>query len=340
MKHLTVVILFAISSISWGQIGGNQTFQFLNFVQSARVSAAGGYLLSVYDDDATLGQENPALLNESMSGQLNLNYVNYFADSDYGFASYTKHFEGKGTFNASLLYANYGKFDYADAWGVRDGSQFTANDLALSIGYGRKLTDNLSIGISQRIIASFYERYSALGTSSDIGLVYHNEEDGFGAALVAKNIGFQFKGYTQNNREALPLNMALALSKKLAHAPFRFSLTYDHLERFDLLYFNDSVTTEIDALTGELIQIKPPGFLAKAMQHVSVGVELLMSKNLHLRLGYNHRLRTLSTFSTKPGYTGFALGMGFKVKKYHLSYALNKSHIAGTENHITITRKF
>ena len=44
---LFFIVLSTIASIA--QIGGEKTYQFLNYVNSARVEGAGGYLISVRD---------------------------------------------------------------------------------------------------------------------------------------------------------------------------------------------------------------------------------------------------------------------------------------------------
>lgn len=250
------------------QIGGTHTFQFLNFTQSARVEALGGYLITIKDNDATLGQENPALLNREMSGMVNLNFSNYFANSKYGFTSYTKHFTNIGTFNASMLYANYGKFEYANVDGDRDGTTFNASDLALKMGYGRSLDSLWSVGGQLKLIGSFYEAYQAYGFAFDAGVNYYKKSNQFGFGFLARNIGMQLKSYTADNRERLPFDMVVQVSKKLDHAPFRFSLAYDNIQKWNLLYYDATTRYSRDPLTGETIENKPPGFGKKLMSHL------------------------------------------------------------------------
>ncbi len=242
IKFLFVIISFSITLFSYGQIGGEKTYQFLNFTSSARVEGAGGYLIAVKDNDATLGIENPALLNKEMHGYLALDYVNQFAGANYGFTSYTKHYDSLATFNASLLFANYGKFQYADVEGIRNGSTFTASDFDFRIGAGREITERISLGVNVNLLASFYEKFNSFGVSSTLGASYYNKGKEFSAGLVIKNIGYQIKSYTKNNNEALPFNTVLSISKKLAHAPFRITVTYHNLQKFNLLYFDDKST--------------------------------------------------------------------------------------------------
>lgn len=333
---LLFIVVFA-SMVSIGQIGGESTYQFLNYVNSARVEGAGGYLIAIRDNDPSLGVENPSLLNRSMHGYLVLDYTNQFAGSNFGFTSYTKHYNNIGTFNGSLLYANYGSFSEADVEGNLTGGTFTASDINARLSYGRPITERLSVGGSFNLLGSFYEQYNSFGLSASLGASYYNKDKEFSAGLVIRNIGYQLKSYTENNREALPFNAAVAISKKLAHAPFRFSLTYHNLQRFNLLFFDEDAPIETDPLTGEIIENNTAGFAQNFIQHIVIGGELILSENFHIQAGYNHNVRTLNKAVSKSGATGLSWGIGFKVKRFHLNYGMGKRHIAGANNHITIS---
>lgn len=337
MKKPFLFILACIPFFIQGQNGGNNVFQSLNFSNSARIEGAGGFLLTIRDNDASLGVENPALLNKSMHGSLTMNYVNYFANSNYGFSSYVKHIPKLGTFNTSLLYANYGKFEYADVSGERNGAKFNSNDIVLSVGYGRELDSNFAIGGDVRFISSFLESYNAFGFSFDFGATYQKKSKGFGAAFLIKNLGMQLDSYTADQRENLPFNLIASFSKELSHAPFRFSFTYDNIQKWNLLYFNSQQASTTDPLTGESIILKEPGIAKKAMYHITIGTEMLLSKNFNLQIGYNYKNRQDLKVAAKKGATGISWGFGLHLKKIKLSYGMGKYHIAGTSNHITIS---
>ena len=91
IKKLLPFLLLCLSAFSANaQIGGNNTFEFLNLPISARVAALGGNLISAKDNDLNVVITNPALLTDSMSDNVALSYVNYFADVNYGYAAYAK----------------------------------------------------------------------------------------------------------------------------------------------------------------------------------------------------------------------------------------------------------
>ena len=322
------------------QNGGVNTFSFMKFTNAARLEALGGYALSIYDQDASLGVMNPAILNPSHHGQFNINYVNYFADTDYGFSSYVHHLKNIGTLSGSILYANYGKFEYADASGERNGSEFSSNDILLQAGLGRAIDSNFSIGGNLKIGASFLESYSAFGVAMDLAFNYQNRAKEFGAGIIIQNFGYQLKSYTIGNRESLPFGIHLGISKKLGHAPFRFTFTYHDLQRWNLTYFDPSSAQSIDPLTGQPIIPVNPNFLTQFFNHIVIGSEFLLSKNFHLRFGYDFKRRFELKPSSRPGTTGISWGIGFKIKKLNLSYSNSKYHFSGTSNHITLSTKF
>ena len=78
-----LILAFAAHSAA-AQIGGLNTYEFLNLSPSARVSALGGNLITVRDDDANLALANPSLLNESMHQQLAFSHSFHVAGISHG----------------------------------------------------------------------------------------------------------------------------------------------------------------------------------------------------------------------------------------------------------------
>lgn len=321
------------------QTGGQNVFQFLNLTNSARVAALGDDVISVYDDDSNLGLNNPSLLKADMDDYLAVNYLNYYAGINYGYTSYTKHYDSVGTFNLSALYANYGKFETANEFGERDGSKFSANDVSLQLGYGREYDSLWRIGANLKLIGSFYDVYSSYGLAIDLSSTYHNPLKRFTAAFVLRNIGVQFKDYTSNKNQSLPFEAQIGLSHRLNHAPLRFTLTLTNLQKWDLTYFDEDKEPETDPLTGETIENQPPSFFNKAMRHATIGTELLLTQNFHLRFGYNYRRRQELKLAARPFTTGLSFGFGMKIKKFRISYGRSTYHLAGGTHMFTATFK-
>jgi hypothetical protein len=116
-KILFSVLIVLIQCSAYAQLGGNNTYEFLNLPISARVSALGGNLISTRDNDLNVSLTNPALLTDSMSNNVALSYVNYFADVNYGYAAYAKKIKNIGMVSGGIQYLDYGRFQRADELG-------------------------------------------------------------------------------------------------------------------------------------------------------------------------------------------------------------------------------
>ena len=170
-----------------------------------------------------------------MDKSLAINYVNYFAGINYGMTMYSRSFPAIGNFAAGLTYLNYGSFKETDESGNITGT-FTAAEYALSLIYSRNIDSLFTIGANLKPVLSHLEKYTSFGIALDVGASYHSRNKLFSAGLVIKNAGFQITSYAGEAREKLPFEIQAGVSQRLAHAPFRFSLTLRHLEKFDLTY--------------------------------------------------------------------------------------------------------
>jgi hypothetical protein len=153
---------------------------------------------------------------------------------------------------------------------------------------------------------------------------------------VVKNIGKQWTTYHVGH-EPLPFEIHLGYTKKIEHAPFRISFTFTHLEKWDLTYTDPSVPVT-DPITGApLEKSKFSRFTDKLARHVVFGGEILISKNFHIRTGYNYKIRQELKLASHPGITGFSFGFGLRISRFHFSYGYAKYHAAGGPNHFTIS---
>jgi hypothetical protein len=333
-RFIVALIIGLIPVLVQAQKGGESTYSFLGLTNSARVAALGGESVSLMDDDINLVFHNPALLTAGMHNNLNLNYVNYFAGVNFGYASYGYHREGIGNFVAGIHYVDYGTFDRTDELGENMGT-FRASEYALNLVYSRSIIDSmLTAGINLKPIFSSFEQYNSLGIAVDAGVTYHNTGTLTTLGLVAKNMGVQLTTYT-GVREKLPFEIQAGITQGLAHAPFRFSITYQNLERWDLTYEkSDNVNNPL----GE--DLKKSGFDVfgdKLMRHFVYGVEFLIGENFHADLGYNYKRRKEMSVAAKPGTVGFSWGFGFRISKFHIAYGRSSYHLAGGTNHFSLT---
>ncbi len=336
---LFLCLVLAIGA-SYGQIiGGDNIYEFLNSPPSARVTALGGTLISVRDDDASLAHENPALLNKGMHNQLSVNHVFHVLDIQQGYATYARHLEKWGiTAQAGMQYISYGDFDARDETGALIGS-FKANEYALSLGAGKQLYEKLAIGANLKLITSQLEDYNSVGLAADIGAYYQDTSGLFSAALVFKNAGIQLTKYDEV-REDLPYDVQIAISQKLKYLPFRFTITYHNLHRWNIRYDDPNTEEDVFLLTDSTATSNDnfKVFADNLFRHMNFSGEFLLGKkqNLRIRVGYNHQRRKELTVDSFRSLTGFSAGIGMKINRFRISFGHAFYHLAGGTNHFSI----
>lgn len=336
-KIILILIVFLIGSyVSKAQIGGKYAFSFLEKPISARVAALGGNAAAINDNDINIGYVNPSMISSGMSNQMAMNYVHWFEGTNYGSVQYGRSFEKYGNFMATLQYMDYGQIDYADETGALGGT-FGASDMALTIGWGRNLDSVFSIGAAAKVIYSSYESYNSLGLAVDVAGSYQSKS-GWTMSLVARNFGTQLTTYTGNSRDPLPFDLQAVISKRLDHVPFRFSIVYDHIEKWDLTYDDPANPSGgIDPVTGEALE--KTGFSKfgdQLMRHFIVGAEFYLGKNLVLRGGYNYRRRQEGKIEDKLGMVGFSWGFGVRISKFRINYSRTAYNLVGSPNYLTL----
>lgn len=332
-KSISICLLISMAFMLHAQRAGENVYSFLQLTNSARAAALGGNVISIADDDINLVFHNPAILSGGMDQHMTLNYVNYFAGINYGYAGYAFQKEHIGNFLGGIHYVDYGTFQRTDQFGNPEGT-FRASEYALNLVWSRTLIDTfLTAGINLKPIFSVYEQYTAFGTVLDAGLVYNNPRTHTSAGLVLKNFGMQLVSFA-GTREKVPFEIQAGFTQGLEHAPFRFTVLYRNLERWDLTYEKE----EKDGFGGA--SSAPTGFdvfTDRLMRHMVFGAELLLGENFHVDLGYNYRRRQELKMDNRPGLVGFSWGFGFKVSRFHVAYGRSRFHLAGGTNHFSLT---
>ena len=325
-KKFYIIFAFCCLQASlFSQTGGDNVYEFLNLTHSAYVTSVGGYNVSAFNNDPNLAYHNPGLLNSSMNGAVALDYVNYMAGINYGMAMYSKSYEGIGVFGVGMTYLNYGEFIGADPSSVITGT-FLASEYAMSLMYSRSIDSLFNIGINAKPILSHLESYTSFGMAVDIGASWHNNSELFSAGITFKNIGVQITPYQSEKRQPLPFEIQAGASQKLPHAPFRFSLTLRHLEKFDLTHeYIDSSTSSGQSDFGENL-----------LRHVILGAEFIPHKNFYINGGYNYQRRSELKVDARGSTVGFSWGFGIKTSVIDIEFGRAAYHLAGSSNHITM----
>lgn len=282
---------------------GKVGYQFLNIPASAHSAALGGANISIVEDDATLMWTNAAMLTNVSDNSIAFSYNSYIRSSQLLSAGYTRAVGERGTWALGAQMLNYGKMDETDEMGNVIGN-FTAKDINIQTSYSYLLSDRWSGAITAKVLLSNYANYSSTALGADLALNYFDDEHGFSFSTTGRNLGGQISSlYEDGDKESLPFNLALGISKDFANAPLRFSLTADDITHWDDVAF---------------------------IQHFVAGMDILPSKSTWLALGYNFRRAKEMKVQDKSHWAGFSIGAGLNVKKFKVGVAYGKYHIAAS----------
>jgi hypothetical protein len=337
LRTLAILLLFFAQLNVFAQLGGKTVFNSLNIYGSARIAAMGGVYLAPKDGDINLMACNASLMDSSMSGKLALSYVDYYAHTNMGYVAYAHSLRNKRyTLGGTLQYINYGKMERLDPLG-NDIGEYTAGDYNLMLCAAYQMDSLWSLGTTLKTVYSSLDTYYSLANALDFSATYHKKSRKFTAAFVLRNVGIQWRTYVKGTRDKLPVELMVGFTKQPRHAPFRFAAMFTNLQKWDLTYDNPNAVVVTDPTTGEtIVQEAKFQFGDKLMRHVVLGTEVVISDNFQLRVGYNYQRRQELKLVNRPAMAGFSLGLGFKVKRFNLSYGRAIYHAAGPANHITV----
>jgi hypothetical protein len=324
-KKLFTLLLFGLFYSTYGQVGGESVYKFLNLISSPRQAALGGKTITTYDYDVNQPLFNPASINEEMDGRLSLNYGNYFGDVTYGTAAYAYTYDRHvQTFHAGITYVNYGAFDGRNEIGEETG-EFTGSEIALSLGYAYNVPwTKLYIGGNAKFISSTLETYNSFGVAADIGAIYVDDKNDINYGLVVRNFGTQISTYN-GTREKLPFEVIAGISQELENVPIRWHLTLENLQKWKVSFANPARGEQ--TIDGEVIPEKV-NFLGNAFRHVIVGAEVFPKKAFSIRLSYNFRRAAELKILEQRTFSGISAGFGIRFTKFRFDYSYSRYTLA------------
>jgi hypothetical protein len=305
-KILLAVILFSSSIFS------QTTFNFLRLDNSPRAAALAGSFVAANDDVNSIFY-NPAGINKLKATPVSFSFLKHLEGINSASLIGSRQIKDWGRFSFGVQYVNYGSFTRTDEVGNILGS-FSANDLAMTLGYGNQLDNNFYYGVSLKFIYSGIDNYNSTAVATDIGLLYEIPENLWSFGFSVLNLGTQLSTYAGVD-EKLPLDVRLGASKRLAHVPLKFYFSLNRL--------SDSYTNFSDRL-----------------KQWTFGAELKISGVVTLRFGYDNNKRQETELGAKKGFAGFNLGFGVNVKGYQVDYAFSSFGPVGNLHRFGLSTRF
>jgi len=240
---LIVLALFLIPELAWGQAKtGTSGAQFLELGVSARAVGMGNAFLAMADDASAI-YYNPAGLSQLSQREIILTHVDYPADITYDFAGLAYPELLGGVWGLGFYFLNSGDMDYTtyshpsfEEWS--SGQTFSAKEYAVSLSYGRRLTERFSIGTTLKFIDELYEEERATGWAADIGTMYNTGFRNFRIGMVMSNFGPDLKFIREDY--PLPITFKFGVSMEVINLGDHRTLVdlevghpNDNLEKFN-----------------------------------------------------------------------------------------------------------
>ncbi len=312
MRRLAGILFSAVMLWSSAAAASNTVYDFLRNDVSARAAGLAGSFFTVADDPNMVFY-NPAALPTILEPRGSIGYFKHILDINSGHLSYAQEFEGVGHFGAGVVFTNYGSFTETDAAGFPLGT-FGATDVALTVGYGTVIEENLSIGAAAKFIYSSLAGYSSTGAALDAGILLRFPESRAAIGASLRNLGAQLGTYSGTS-ESLPLDLSIGGSITPKGLPLLLNVAFHRL------------TDDVDSF-------------GEHFSAFTVGGEFTLSSALQLRLGYDNARRKDLKLGTSSGLAGFSAGLGITVDRYGLDYALSSMGEVASLHRISIGARF
>jgi hypothetical protein len=280
MNKKTIYILFLFIVIAFsdsdaqlfpvlgGQRAGISTAQFLKIGVGGRASALGESFVAISDDASAL-YWNPAGLAQFKTDEVIFSHNIWLVDINHDFLGAVYHLDSDNTFGISLTSLSMEKMPVTTEFApFGNGEYFGFSDIALSVSYARKMTEQFSFGGTVKYIEETLDKLKMRGVMLDIGTYYRTGLGSTRFAVTVSNFG----------AELAPDGEIVLIGKRKnsewqSFAPptiFRIGFAFEPYQDED-----HSVTTSI--------QLNHPN---DNSENVSLGVEYSWERMLFLRGGY------------------------------------------------------
>ena len=328
--YILLLLLFeGVSSqeIVWGSMP-------LDLAIDARSSALSGKIAANMEPDGGAAAYNPALVDSSSIGVVNVSYLNYFASIQIAAVDAVVKNKGKHTIHMGARFSSFGKFEGYDSSGWPTGD-FSGGDYFLQSGITWKLDSVWTAGVTGWGGFRNLERENAGVIGFDAGVMGVWPDKIFAAGMLISGMGRQFAGTGSQPVGWMPINIQLGITKGFENAPFQLYLQAEHLEEWSLAP-EGTYEDDIDPLTGETIPNPTWEFGDQFGRHLRAGVEISLGSGLGAQIGYDYRRRVEMVAAGRKGTNGLSIGLKMKLGDFDLGIARNTYHFAGSSTHLSI----
>jgi len=251
-----------------GQRAGISTAQFLKIGVGGRAAAMGESFVAISDDASAL-YWNPAGLAQFKSNQVIFSHNIWLVDINHDFLGAVYHLDSDNTFGISLTSLSMEKMPVTTEFNpFGTGEYFSFGDIALSVSYARKMTEQFSFGGTVKYIEETLDKLKMRGVMFDLGTYYRTGLGSTRFAVTVSNFGAEL---APDGEVVLLGNRKKSEWQSFAPPTiFRIGFAFEPFENEE-----NRLTTSI--------QLNHPN---DNSENVSVGLEYSWNRMLFLRGGY------------------------------------------------------
>jgi hypothetical protein len=318
--YLSIIILLLINNNSFaqlfpvlgGQRAGISTAQFLKIGVGGRAAALGESFVAIADDASAL-YWNPAGLSQFKNNQVIFSHNIWVVDIYHEFAGIVYHLDDANTFGIALTALSMDDMPVTTEFApFGTGEYFSFSDIAVSLSYSRRMTEQFSFGGTVKYIEETLDKLKMLGVMIDLGTFYWTGLGSTRFAVAVSNFG----------AELAPDGKVVLVGKReksdwQSFAPptiFRIGFAFEPYQN------------EEHKLTTSL-QLNHPN---DNSENVVLGIEYNWNKMIFLRGGYKFNVDA-QNYSFGTG-----LNVPISIAEFTLDYAFTNFRLLGSVHRFSI----
>ncbi|MBI4778359.1 PorV/PorQ family protein [Candidatus Desantisbacteria bacterium] len=207
---LVITAGVALNAGATNSKAGTKGGQFLKIVVGAKPAALGGAFAAV-DGDVNSICWNPAGLGSIKQQQVTFMHNEWLGGVRYEFAGYAKPLSEGRVIAGGITYLGSGNIEGWKDQNTR--SDFSAGDMAVTMGYSRKMNEKMLLGANAKLIHQRIDNSAATGIAVDMGILCSGMVKGLMIGASMRNLGSKMK--FENKADSLPLEINGGMSFKL-----------------------------------------------------------------------------------------------------------------------------
>ncbi|MBT8379848.1 MAG: PorV/PorQ family protein [Ignavibacteria bacterium] len=198
MKKLLYIFLFLLLTLETKaqllpilgeQRVGISTAQFLKIGVGGRAAALGEAFVAIADDASAL-YWNPAGLAQFKKNEVIFSHNNWVVDINHDFLGVVYHLDSDNTLGASLTALTMDDMAVTTEYApFGTGEYFSFTDIAISLSYARKMTEQFSFGGTVKYVEETLDKLKMRGVMIDLGTYYKTGLGSTRFAVTVSNFG-------------------------------------------------------------------------------------------------------------------------------------------------------